>query len=152
MVKLSPKMRSGAIPPPPHPQQPSPPSFDHYPLKVIDMNEFFLSKDKDLIVGKSEAICPSHDACNQMRSKHDLAAQAEFKWMRTGGQFDRYLPSSGSRMNLTAQNVDLKRPNLKAEPPAGSQITILFAESDKCRQYFEKSHLKLKNNMVVLNS
>ena len=52
-------------------------------------------------------------------------------------------------MNLAAAHnvVHASRPS-----STGSQMSILFVDSDKYRQYFEKSHLKLKNNMVVLNS
>ena len=32
-----------------------------------------------------------------------------------------------------------------------SKLTFLFIDSEKYRQHFEKTHLKLKNNIVVLD-
>lgn len=73
-----------------------------YPLKIIEMDNFFLNSD-ELLNANQE----SQDFHNQHQSRK--------------------------------------------HPSKDSKYTLLFIDSEKYRQCFEKTHLKLKNNIIVLD-
>jgi len=53
------------------------------------------------------------------------------------------------------ENTQFCNTNTNNKEPNGfsneSKLTFLFIDSEKYRQHFEKTHLKLKNNIVVLD-
>lgn len=106
--------------------------FYEYPLKVVEIDDFLYNSDdllwrsvsktnKGILKIKKKVV--REDKCLTNVDLSDF------------NNDDFYTNSSKIPKNLTDT----------------TQITIVFTESELYRQYFEKTHLKLINNMIVMD-
>lgn len=103
-----------------------------YPLKLIEIEEFLYNSD-DLLwrsVSKSDkGIFKVKKKVAKEEKNLDNIRLSDFN------HDDFYTNSSKIPKNLTDT----------------SQITLVFTESEIYKQHFEKTHLKLINNMIVMD-
>ncbi|CAF0991209.1 unnamed protein product [Brachionus calyciflorus] len=104
-----------------------------YPLKIVDMEEFLYNSDDFLWRSVYKTNQGLNKIKNQIKSdinEHHNIRLADFN------DDDFFTNLSKIPRNLTDS----------------TQITLVFTESELYRQHFEKTHLKLINNMIILDS
>lgn len=65
-------------------------------------------------------------------------------------EMDHFLQNSDELLLSRPSDMQDMRQN-RICPNNDSKYTLLFIDSEKYRQHFEKTHLKLKNNIIVLD-
>lgn len=98
-----------------------------YPLKIIELDDFLLNSD-------------------------DLLWKSVWKTSASFGKLLKKRTSLDNEQN-SYNDEDILTDNIKVPRSLAdcSQVTIVFIDSDIYRQHLEKSHLKLVNNMIVLD-
>lgn len=159
--------------------------FVEYPLKVVEIEQFFLNFDhlvwqkvtKDLtsIVKCVETTknqptnqrtsacccgcypkcsgCSNSECCSSSSSRRDeLAHNNNDKNENDEDNEIRLVNESTTTTRPVLKKRSGVQPNLALEYNSTPQsLTLLFIDSDVLRQTFEKSHLKLVNNIIVLD-
>lgn len=135
-------------------------NFQTYPLKIIEMNDFFVnSADDEQIVRNDETLNSSSTRDYFPRGIRIIERH------RKVGKIDDSLKASNlidssrfyANKNINPIQREIKKSSSHQQPYplfnscTSNQINILFIDSLKYREYFEKSHLKLKNNLIVLD-
>lgn len=130
-----------------------------YPLKVVEIEQFFLNFD-NLVwqkFTKDFTNLVKSTAANETTTK--TASRANTNCYITSccdvpSNYDESKTTTPVNDDTLARSSvdETSRPNLALEyNPGTPSLTLLFIDSDVLRQTFEKSHLKLVNNIIVLD-
>lgn len=142
-----------------------------YPLKVAEIDEFFLNFDNliwqrlsrayaSLLNTSSHATPPSSSSFNCFTSGHYYESSGANKVAaKTVASSQHAETNSSDEIVLVDKHVtrpfnktsgSSHRPCLPVMMSTSS-LTLLFIDSELLRRNFEKSHLKLVNNIIVLD-
>jgi hypothetical protein len=154
-----------------------------YPLKVVEMEEFFLNFDslvwrkltkKYSSVLKMKSAKSNNNKTNPLNKNYNYncytgntssSASSDLsicldELAHEDYQSDAQKDGEDDSENLIYNYKNHQRhPSKKLCPPcmpscldsSGTNLTLLFIDSNLYRKNFEKSHLKLVNNIIVLN-